>query len=389
VATIPKLSQLKGPIVHLGKFHFVLAELHREIKREGTQAKLQKLIQTLTEVSNNPGNASPASAYKDALEELRQSLGSAPLNTPHPTLAIYLDSINARAFIGDHLFSRVKAVIEANQLAPQQAASGLQTLLTETEKFHNLISTADDAFTELEVEYTEIDPGENEIGISIPVIEGTKTLKDLAKDANSWHKALAPFAELYGNDHEPIRLRVMSSSDWQFYLYSIPPVVLGISVCIKSINQVLRDLINSKQLIKQLASTGMSEAVIEAAQVDADARLEIELRRLADCTVDKNYLGGDEGRQNELKNAFSQSMKFMAHQIANGVTVEVRLIPPLPPTPGTDEAPDSAEMVEKIAKADELTGIARSIEQNMQFPQLDGNSTETLVLPGIEDDDVD
>ncbi|AMP05953.1 hypothetical protein CPter91_3632 [Collimonas pratensis] len=351
-----------------------------------TPAKIETLIQTLNQIGANPADPGLALSFRESLEQLRQSLLAAPLNDPHPTLSMNLDSIGARSFIGARLFERVKDVISANQLAPQQAAAALQQFSSKINKFYDTIGQLDDAFTELGVEYTEIEPGENEIGISIPVEEGTKTLKDLSKKANNWHNSLSPFVELYSSDKEPIKLRVMSSSDWQFYLFSTPPVLLGISMCIRSVNQILADLIHSKELIAKLAKSGTSASALEAVRADTDGRLESQIRTLADDTVDTNYKENDAGRKNELKNALSQSLNFIAREIASGVTLEVRLIPPDPVKEAESEQESPDDNVDRIAHVEELRKIADEIHNNMEFPPLVFNSSEPLVLPGLEED---
>lgn len=366
--------------MHLGKFHALLTLLANEYKKNEVSTKIQSVINHLDSLASNPGNSDVAKSFRVQLDELRSALSNSKLNKPYPTLAYLADSIEADDYTGDKLFQRIEDVIAKNGMTPQLAAAELRKLFAEIEKFFSHISAADDAFTQLGVEYETLDAGEGEIGISIPEPEGDRLLSELANTAKAWNKALRPFVELADPEHNPIIVRTISSSDWQFYLASVPAVYLALSAAISQLNELLQKLVETRKLISQLTEKGVSPAATAAVEAEADSMLDNGTRALAEKIVNENS-PIDQGRANELKIELTSSLKFIARELANNVTIEVRYLPPKTKKPSDPEAKQDNEAVERIAS---LTETAAQIERNMDLAQLDSRARELLNLPAPE-----
>jgi len=375
--------------MHLGKFHYTIHEIERDVKRLDVVGKLNAVISDLNTLVSSPGQPEHTATFRKDVESLRQALASSSLNRPVPTMTQLLEHIGAHEFVGDALFERVKKVLQDSHLTPQAASSALTALTAEVSKFYTAVKAVNSGFTELEVEYTYLEPGETELGISMPVVEGTRTLKDLSKVANTWHNALSPFVELFSEDREPIKLRVMCSSDWQFYLVATPPVLYGISLAIRGVNDILRNLIDTKKLIRDLLSKGAGSVAIEALEADTKDRLDREVKTLAESIVDTHYKVDDEGRKNELKNHVSQSLKIIAKEMTENVTLEIRMEPPeaekaeeVAQTEGGGEVDTQADAIQ--SDFDRLKSL---IDTNMELSQLDVNAREILTLEDATEND--
>ena len=369
--------------MHLGKFHRAIHLLVQDYEQSATAEKLKALIDQLTAVAANPGNDDVMKGYKDRLESLRTALSGSTLNRPFPTLRKILEEIGATKFVGDEFFDEVRTVIDNNRLLPQSAAGALTKLRSKLENFYLKVRQIDEAFSELAVEYVNLDDGETELGISIPVEHKSKTLLDLSLVAKSWHKNLAPFVEVFSDDNEPIKLDIMSSSDWQFYLTTSMAVMGGISLAMSGVNDILRKLVETRKLIKSLRDAGTSADAVAAVERDADTRLDKSLKEAATKIVAENYKKDDAGRKNELEIAMANSLKFIAKQISENVTIEVRLELPLPPK--EIEGEQSPEAVQELER--QKAEYARLQQLHNQFqqatnslPALDGEDVQLLAL---------
>lgn len=369
--------------MHLGKFHFAITKLNRDYIRGEVAPKLQSVIHQLDTLAANPGQPVYAVAFKEQLEILRNQLSSSKLNKPYPTLAALLDSINARKFVGDQLFQRVEDLLADNGMTPQLAATALRNLLAEMAEFFNEINAVDTAFTNLPVEYERLLPGEGEIGISIPEPEEQRLLITLAETAKAWDKALRPFVELADPEHNPIGVRTISSSDWQFYLTAAAGVYFTLSGAVSRLNELLQKLIETKKLLSQLLGMGVSESAIAGVVAESDGKLELETRKIAEEIVDENP-PEDAGRANELKTALTASLKFITRQMAENVTIEVRYVPP--EIPKADVPADQKNQDDSIARIAELTTMAEQIERNMEMVRLDAGARQILNLPAPDDE---
>jgi hypothetical protein len=371
--------------MHLGKFHHAISLIAQEIQNKQIIPKLQTITNAIANLVANPGNPDVAKSFKDNLDILREVLAASTLNKPYPTLDAMLHHIGAHEYIGDELFKRVKGALEGNQLTLQGAINELNIISADLSHFYNQVAAIDQAFTELSIEYTDLEPGETELGISIPVLPETGTLKDLSKVANTWHKALSPFVEIFSDDNEPIKVRVISSGSWQFYLLAAPPVLYGISVAIHGVNDILKKLIETKKLIKTLIFSGVGKEAIDAIEADTSSRLKNEVKELADKTVDEHYKGDDEGRENELKVHVSQSLMFIAHQLTENVTLEIRMTVPERNAPGNDSTDEQVKLAKE--EYEKFVKLKTDTDRNMDLSHLDLESDEIISL--IDSSDAD
>lgn len=363
--------------MHLGKFHAAVTQIVREYKGMGVASQLMSVINLLDSVSNNPGNTEIAQSFQNQVKGLKGVLMNSDFNTPRPTLAMLVDAMGASDFVGQRLFKRVEDVIQQNSMTPQLAAVRLRELYAAIEKFYNNLFAVDSAFTEMEVEYEKLDFGEGELAISIPEPVRPRLLSDLAATAKDWNQALSPFVELVDPEHNPIEVTTISSSDWQFYLTAAPQVLLAVSTIVSQVNELLVQLVETKRLINQLISTGISEEATNIVSQQADMRMDTRSREIAEQLVDSNP-PPDVGRANELKISITRSVKFIAKEMSENVTIEVRYIPP---ETATDGVQDNAE----IQKIEALTKAAEQISRNMSFVPLDGTAAKLLNLPAPPD----
>ena len=366
--------------MHLGKFHAVIDELATEYSNGNIASQIQSVIAQLDSLAANPGSPEIAKAFRTQVDVLRNALSSSPLNKPYPTLTALLNSIGAQQYVGDRLFQNIEDVIAKNGMTPQLAAASLRELFAKVVAFYQEVTAINNGFTRLAVEYTDLEAGEGEIGISIPEPEGKRLLSDLAKAAKDWDKALRPFVELADPNHDPVEVRTISSSDWQFYLGAGTTVLLALSGAVSHLNTLLRKLVETRKLIQQLVGQGMSEASTGPAVAEADNMLNNGTRELAEKIVDEHHLE-DKGRANELKTEMTRSLRFIANQMASNVTIEIRYIPPV--RSETNEDADPAATI----GGDQLIEVAAQIERNMDILRLDSESRALLNLPAPDEDD--
>lgn len=367
--------------MHLGKFHAAITQLNNEYTKGNVNTQIQSVIQQLDAMASNPGNPDIANGFKTQIETLRTILALSPLNKPYPTLAALLDAIDARPYVGDQLFQDIEDVIAKNGMTPQLAAASLRELLVKVAAFYQEVSAVDASFSRLKVEYTDLEPGEGEIGISIPKPEGKRLLSKLAATAKAWDKALRPFVELADPDHEVVEVKTISSSDWQFYLTCGVTVLLAVSGAVTQLNLLLQKVVETKKLIQQLRGTGMSDVSTAPLVVEADNMLSTGTRELAEQIVEKHQ-PADAGRANELKNELAFSLTFMANQLAQNVTIEVRYLPPK----ASEALPEGDADDKDVDRIAHLSEIAAQIERNMDMSRLDAEAQAILNLPAPEDD---
>ncbi|MEC4749319.1 hypothetical protein [Methylomicrobium sp. Wu6] len=368
-----------GQHMHLGRFHRAVELLHQDYKNLNPVQLIQEVQTSLNNIAGNPGNAEIASAYKAALDKCKNTLATSPLNTPRPILKDILDSIGAQKFIGNALFQQVRSAISSNPAAPSLAVQELSTIQQETQKFFQSIANIDNGFAELKVEYDALDAGEAEIGLLIPRVNNASTLKDLSKEFNQWHNVLAPIVELFDPNAPSLQIKTCATTDWMVYLASTPPVLWGFSKCVKGVNGILRELIETRDLIEKLIEKKRSPQAIEALKQEQAEGAKTELRTLAEQTVDEHYKGADKGRKNELKNAMTQSLTTLAQKITDGAKLEVSMLPPHPTKNDDEDATQNENETDYLA---DMQALAKSLDDEVEALCFNGEANVIRALLG-------
>lgn len=364
--------------MHLGRFHHAIDLLDKDFKSLNHVQLIQEVINALINLAANPANQDMANVYKTSLEKCRATLATSALNHPRPILKGILESISAEKYIGDALFSRIRSAIAENPAAPTLAQQALQKVMQDTQEFYLHVGNLNTSFTKLRVEYDELNEGEAEIGLLVPRDEQASTLKDLSKEFNQWHNALSPIVELFDPDAPLPQIKVCATTDWMVYLATTPLVLLGVSKCVRGVNTILRDLIETKGLIDKLMAKKVSPDAIEQLQTEHSARANTELRALAENTVDEHYKGNDAGRKNELKNALAQSLTTIAEKISSGAQLEVRMLPPA--AEGAENAPEVGE--DAANHLAELQALAQTLDNEVDALSFDGEAVDIKALLG-------
>ena len=155
--------------MELFRFHRTIHQIAEDYKKTNIDAHMTALVNHLTSLAANPGNAQIGQAYKEHLESLRQALIQSNLNAAEGDLAETLMKHKLQGYIGNELFMKVIDLLEQNQLTPNLAAPEIEKLRAETSKRLSLVIAIETAFTELEVDYWMLEDGETEMLIHLPM----------------------------------------------------------------------------------------------------------------------------------------------------------------------------------------------------------------------------
>ncbi|WP_462391245.1 hypothetical protein [Acidovorax sp. Q11] len=340
----------------IARFHFAVNAVVNDLRKTNASEELSRLINALSNVSSQPGQPQLLDQYKSQLEATRQALAESSLNSPKMEVADFINQFGLREYIGNGLFENIKKSISSNQLTPHAAVQALQNLQTDFRHKLSSLSTVDNAFSELDVPFEGEGEGDSEIEIKIPADEETKTLNELATEAKEWHRDLITISEIFDPERTEPTIRTLATGSWQFYLAAAPLIIFGLAKCLRGINEVLRELITSKELLNKLLETNAPKNVVRDYEKHLKESAGKNLSTLASNLVDEYYTGNDEGRKSELKNALTQSLKRLSKKISEGSKISLRLTPPAKPTVKNPDEPtkDEKEAIEYTNKIEKI-----------------------------------
>lgn len=360
--------------MHLGRFNKAIEMLTDIYQKMNYVQRFDSLISSLHVVASHPGNVEYANAYKGELEAFRQILLQSELNSPRPGLQSILASIDAEQYIGNKLFQKVMDAISENPATPSLALNGIQKLKDQTVAFYSNVVLLDTVFQALSVEYDSLDEEEGEIGILIPRDLNSSTLICVSKEFKDWSTILSPLTELFDPVAKPLQIRTCATTDFTVYLAATYLVIRGIAECLKGLNMILSEINSTRELIEQLSSKIAAPEEIDKLKENNKQKLNNEIRKFAEKTVDDNYKESDESRKNELKNAVNQSLKKIIEKISGGAKIELKYIAPKKQENGTDS--------QEVNSQQEKENFA--IELDEQILLIDFSESKSHVLALLE-----
>lgn len=333
--------------MHLGRFHRVIYLLARDNKTYKITTLFESLLSNLSTYSASPSTATSI-AFADSLEQLKVALSKAKSNNFVASQKAIVDQINGWKYCGNGLFNEIQEIVSTNNILPASALEKLQKLQTEYNKFNNSILSIDNAFTNLEVEYEQLEEDKGEFGISIPRSVAGDTLHAIEGEIKWINNLLSAFNELVGDGNDSPVVRNISSSDWQFFIEQSPIVIPLIVISIERIVALIKSNLEIKLLKKQLEDNNLPPNIISEIQKHVESEMKAGIRKIAE-EVAKDY--GEkvqEQRKNELMNQITFGLLKLAKRINEGADVEISF--------GLPEKPEepAADSVDEVKKKYEL-----------------------------------
>ena len=373
----------------LSRFHRAINEIVVDYEEQDVAKHLTTLENNLASLVANPGNAQTNQAFKDHLETLRQTLLQSTLNSPNSDVLDTLAIHDLANYVGSRLFQRIKDILEQNQLAPNLAATEIQKLRLEMEKKLGLVTTVDNAFTDLKIPISNLAGGKTEMLLRLPMGQEAKTLEDLAKESKDWHQICRSIAETFDAEHSPVTIRSVASGSILLYLAATPAFIFGIAKCLKGVNQIFAEVIKMKALYAQLVETKLPVTFLSEYEKHREGKASIDLEQLASSLVDEHYSGDDPGRKNELKTSLSMSLKRLSQKLATGTTVTLRLVKPKKPKIEDGAEPSEAQM-NTLKEIENFEKIQIEVDSSRAALDYKEHAQElTAALPAPASDELD
>lgn len=347
----------------LNRFAYGVAEIVAELRSIDLTTQFRRLETTLNTFSASQTGPN-SDLFKASLSEFLGRLNRSSLNEPDADVAQTIDLLDLENDIGQRLADRIHDVVVGNQLSPTLTQEALTRLNSEVATVLAPVIALDESLGELGVSMVTVPPGEGEIGVRIPVARDHDTLHEFAIAAKEWDHDISAIVEVFDADRPQVRLTTVATGSWQLYLACTPPVLYGVLRCLKEVNAILAELVQTRRLVEQLVAVNMNPQVVEDARKHAAESGSTRFEALADALVDENYKG-DPARRNELVVSTRRSLKRLAKKIAAGTKVTLRLGVPEKREPSDQDDVAATALIEQntrdIEEARRLNAEARAL----------------------------
>ena len=364
------LLRLRG--VNAERLHAIAIELRRELDETESPALLQRLIQGLQAMGQQPGQPGPEQQVSEVRVTLVDRLGKAPSNQFSPAWRETLKELGITDVLGDELRARIEDIFLRNELTPTAAVGELDPIAQRENALDNAVNQVLQSFVFFGIGSDELDPGEFEIGFLIPRQAVDDALGGLGFELLKLKRILGPFLEVTTDTREDPKIRSVSSSTIQIILESHPAMALMFAGAVERVITAYEKLMSIRLAYRELKKGDASDETLQVVESEADTKMGTEIKEIVEELLVKANV--QEDRLNELRMDFEQALNGIANRIDRGYTMEVRA-GELPEPANEEEGEESDDE----RRAREAADGVILLQERLRFTNSSG--TPILALP--------
>lgn len=361
----------------------LVSELSSDEEHFSVQQQLNQLTTRLQTLVANPQDANTQLLASQDMTDLRALLQEM-VSTYSPAFLERMETIGALPFFTTNMADRLDVTMNANTMTPAVAQQDVQQLLQQRAEFLQHIGMVQTGLESLGFDEDGIEAGEAEIGFQIPRDIFQNELGGLAKELQELRQIIRAFSELAKCPGEPIEVRQISTTDPIFFL------MVGLYT-VKLLGEAVAWSLAQWKTVEEIRNLRVQTAALNAgpstdklvAQFDAVIKETIK----SGVSAEVNRLLGpatkSAGRGNELRTYLEVALKGILARVERGMTVELRLGPPLAEAQNEDESKPAELSKEQVLYAD-----IQRISNNLTFPKPSGAPIMALTrMPPANDQD--
>jgi hypothetical protein len=348
--------------MNVERLHAIVNALAEDLAATTAPTLVRQLATALQQSAQDPSQQQTASSTRQQLE---QALADAPSNEFSPAWRQALEELGVADLFGTALLDQIEAIIARNDITPSAAAAELTPIADRLDQLNTALEQIRSALDFFNIGAEGLEPGEFEIGFLIPRPAVDDELEELGEEFVHLKRVLGPFLELATGTREGVRVRSISSSDFQVFLDSAPAVAALIATTVERLLASYANVLNIRLAHKQLRESGVPEESLTGIKAEADGRMAKDIGQLVDELL-AEHQQADQGRANELRTELVQTLNALANRIDRGYSVDVR----------AGEVPEPEDEADEPEETTERRRLARAVldmQKRIQFRKLTGS----------------
>ena len=358
--------------MNIERLHRILIDLGDDIKTENIATHLNSVQTNLQNQISQPNQPTYQKNLVTSLKTLRETLDNSSFNNYSPSWKETIYEIGGKELLGKELKLIIDNIFSANTITPANALEEIKVINVNFKKFSTSINTMLTGMKGLNIGSEELEPGECELGYTIPRLYVENELSSLKKEIAELNFILNSISEAVTGEQQEFKVKTISSSEFLIYLIIGLKVADVLSKATERILNHYKQILEIKILRNQLTESGVPASKTKSIETHANGIMKTEIKKIA-SEIMEEYYDGENGRKNELENSVIISLNKLANRIDNGFNIEIR-VEPLPEK--SDDDTENTE--EEQAKTDLIHSIQESAKK-IEYIEMSGQSI--LELP--------
>lgn len=358
--------------MNVERLHRIALDLKSDLKRNKIIALIQNVRDSLQNAVNNPAHGPYQTELITHLDSLYNALEHSDYNEYSPGWKVIIKDISSGILFGILLEEHVRDIFSQNTITPAKALEDITKIHDDIINFDSALTKILSAFSTLNIEEEDLEPGQCELGYMIPRKYVENKLSSLKKEINELNFILNSISEAVTGEKQEFEVKTISSSE--FLLYILIGLKIG-DVLSKATERILnqyKQILEIKVLRNQLKEKGVPASKTKAIETHTNSMMEEEIKKIAQEVISEYYTGEDNPRKNELENSIVISLNKLANRVDHGFNIEIRVEPLPQPEEGATASKEQQTQI----------NLVKSIQQsskNIQFIETNGESI--LELP--------
>ncbi|MGI0108314.1 hypothetical protein [Salinimicrobium sp. WS361] len=356
--------------MNVERLHRILVDIDKELKKEKIVTLLQQVRDHLQNQVNQPNQPSHQTNLVSSLEKLYNALENSAYNDYSPSWKDIISEITGEVELGEELKLKLETILSSNAITPAKALADIKIIFTDLQNFQSSINNVLTGFKTLGIEKEDLDPGECELGYTIPRDYVENKLVELKNEIAELNFILNHISEVVTGKKQEYEVKTISSSDFLLYILIGLQVANVLSKATERILNHYKQILEIKNLRNQLKEKGVPATKTKSIETHANGIMKTEIKSIAKEIIKEHY-DGENGRKNELENGLIIALNKLANRIDKGFNVEIR-VEPLPEPESDDEENEEVDK-EYQSKVDLINSIKES-SRNIEFIETGGDS---------------
>ena len=311
--------------MHAAKLHAALGAITEEFESLDIRAKLDGLLEAL-EASVQSSTEQNTKQFQKAYAEMEKTLQACPSNDSTPSRRRIFQSIGAAGYIGSGLWEQISRIITENSIALANALKQLKRLKKSVAEFADSIKTLQAKLEDLNIQAEQLEPGQAQIGISIPPSLVGSSLEGLGTEIHEFDDAFKSFQRIIGQESASLEVKSISPADFQLFLRVSPALAGCVATAVARIAELYNSVMQIKKLQQDLVNQSVPEDRVKAITEHEGQMVEQGLADLAQAILDEHSASAGKSRAADLKLALQNDLRFFAERIDRGVQMEVEMV---------------------------------------------------------------
>jgi hypothetical protein len=323
--------------------------------KEKIQDKLDGLSAQIDGLAGSPADQNAQRNTAAALDALQTTVGTF-YDALSPAQKRNIAEVRAGEFFSRAMVDEISSALAKNGITPAVVREQVRQLKERRYRYIETLRNSQTNLDQLGVREETLSAGQAEIGFSIPKALFSDALGGLQNELKVLNGIIRTFYEISNITPEPIIVRQVSTTDFLIFVEVAVPVLIALGHTVTWCIATIKGTLEIKNIASQARAANVDATLVEGLEQQIHKMIEKSVKEKTEELM--TTYNADPQRASYLKQVLEKSLDQLLERVANGVTVEIRLLPPAK----QDGQPDSPT----AGQYDELREIANKLD----FPQL-------------------